>query len=257
MVMLEVFTDFQKIGESISATVLIAVGAISLVIGLCMWLGGLRWRKPAVAALGAITGAVCISFFADKQTGAIAVTALIGAGLGLFFERPVLVFSGAIMTAMIVLIFFAAGSKSLAGDDGIRIDPDRSETISARSELAKINNEIVIAARRIIRLAGDVPMVPFLISIASGCAVGLCGFFLWRLVAAATLSTFGTALISFGMVFLLMYKNSAPITRISENTSLYGTAALAMIAFGGVVQMLLCPQKRKKVKDDKNDGDEK
>jgi hypothetical protein len=255
--MLEVFTDFQKIGESVSATVLIAVGAVSLAIGLCMWLGGLRWRKPAVAALGAITGAVCVGFFADKQTGAIAVTALIGAGLGLFFERPVLVFCGAVMTAMIVLIFFAAGSESQAGGDGIRIDSNQSETISVRSELAKINNEIIVAARRIIRLAGDVPTVPFLISIASGLAVGLCGFFLWRPVAAATLSTFGTALIFFGMVFLLLYKNSAPITHISEKTSLYGTAALAMIAFGCVVQMLLCPQKRKKEKDDKNDGEEK
>jgi hypothetical protein len=253
--MLDIFEDFQRAGVSVSPRVLIAVGIVSLVIGLCLWLGGLRWRKPAVAALGALAGAVCISFFTDKQTGAIAITALIGAGLGIFFEKPVLVFSGAVMTAIIILIVFAAGAERAGGNEDVHIDLQQSEVISATDDLAKINRELNIVSRRIIRQVRDVPTVPFFIAIAGGVAVGLFGLFMWRFVAAATLSTFGTIFIFAGMVFLLLYKNSAPITHISKQTSLYGIAALAMIAFGSAIQMLLCPRKKKKV--DENDGEEK
>jgi len=248
--MLEIFTDFQRLGESVSGQVLIAVGIVCMVIGLCLWLGGLRWRKPAVAALGALAGAVCIGFFTDKQSGAVAITAFIGAGLGLFFERCVLVFSGAVMTAMIVLVIFAGGTESAGAYENIHTDSQQSETQSITDDLAKINSELTMLSRRIIQVVREVPIVPFVGAVAAGFAVGLCGFFLWRLVAAVTLSAFGTVFIFVGMIFLLLFKNSAPITHISEKTSLYGSVALAMIGFGCVVQMLLCSGKKKRPRDD-------
>jgi hypothetical protein len=72
----------------------------------------------------------------------------------------------------------------------------------------------------------------------------LAGFFLWRLTSAFCCATLGTTLIFTGMISLLLYKGSAPLTAICRKPSFYGIAFLVMTAFGTAEQLLLCRPKK-------------
>ena len=256
--MVEALLEFQDAAGDFQPIVLIAVGIVCLGVGFCLWLSGLRWDKGAVAVIGGLAGAACACYFTERQLAAFIATALIGAGLGLFFKKPVLILSGALITALILLIIFSAVDKN-SSDSGLtdRQSADRQgEVITVQGSLDGLGSELLFLGRKIGEGIGDVPAAGFLIAVSAGVVIVLCGFFLWRPVAAATLSTFGTGLIAAGMVFLLLYKNSAPISHISRKPIFYGAVAGAMIVFGTVAGLLLCPEKSKKTDKD-NDGEEK
>ncbi len=71
-------------------------------------------------------------------------------------------------------------------------------------------------------------------------ALAPAGFFFSRLIPALCSTILGTLLIFAGMILLLLYKGSAPITHINDRQSFYGTIGIAMTAFGTITQLLLC-----------------
>lgn len=66
------------------------------------------------------------------------------------------------------------------------------------------------------------------------------GFFFSRLIPALCSTVLGTLLVFAGMILLLLYKGSAPITHINDRQSFYAAVCIAMIAFGTITQLLLC-----------------
>ncbi len=75
---------------------------------------------------------------------------------------------------------------------------------------------------------------------AAAAAVSLIvGFSLWQLASAFCYATLGVALIFSGMVSLLLYKGSGPISDICNRGMFYLGVLGAMIAFGTFAQLLL------------------
>jgi len=72
------------------------------------------------------------------------------------------------------------------------------------------------------------------------------GFYSWRLSSALSCATLGVILTFTGMILLLLYKGSAPITGICRKVPFYGGIFIAMTAFGTVVQLLLCRRAEKR-----------
>jgi len=72
------------------------------------------------------------------------------------------------------------------------------------------------------------------------------GFFFGRLVPALFCAACGTALIFAGMVLLLLFKGAESLEYISTNEPFYDTVFAAMLAFGTVVQLILCPRMKEK-----------
>jgi len=56
----------------------------------------------------------------------------------------------------------------------------------------------------------------------------------------------GTMFIFAGMILLLLYKGSAPISAIFHKAPVYATVFAAMAAFGAVVQLVFCRQGKRK-----------
>lgn len=66
-----------------------------------------------------------------------------------------------------------------------------------------------------------------------------------RLLSALILSVFGTALVFAGLIMLLIYKGSLPVTYISEKQYFFAAVFVVMTVFGTIEQLLFCKQAKK------------
>ncbi len=74
------------------------------------------------------------------------------------------------------------------------------------------------------------------------------GFYSWRFASAFSCAILGTMLVFAGMVWLLLYKGSVPISEIFRKGKFYGTVFVAMTVFGTLIQLLLFWRAAKKKK---------
>jgi len=65
--MLEIAKNFEQMATGFSPIVLIAPGLVCVVVGLFIWLGGLGFRRPLAAVVGAVSGGICGFFITDRN----------------------------------------------------------------------------------------------------------------------------------------------------------------------------------------------
>jgi hypothetical protein len=254
MVMLEAFQNLERSTLEFAPEVLVVPGVFCVVLGLCLWLGGMRWSRPTALVLGILAGCLWAFFLTGRQTAAFVSMAVVVGAFALFFNRAALVVAGAATVLIITLIVFAAPYLSKPGNL-----PYPQSKISTASERASKDISLVTesleAAKIQFVFLGDlfgraVSLVPFeniLISVVAGMAVATAGYFMPQLIVAVTCSALGTTIIFFGMILLLLFKGVQPITHIHAKANLFGTAILAMVVFGSAVQLLLCSARDKKM----------
>ncbi len=73
------------------------------------------------------------------------------------------------------------------------------------------------------------------------------GFFFARLIPALFCAACGGVLVFAGMVSLLLFKGTRSFDYISTKESFYNTVFAVMVAFGTVIQLLLCPRMKEKL----------
>ncbi|MHC4088531.1 MAG: hypothetical protein ACYSU5_25490 [Planctomycetota bacterium] len=81
--------------------------------------------------------------------------------------------------------------------------------------------------------------------------------YLWNLTSALCSAVLGALLIFAGMVLLLLYKGAMPVTVIDRKAPFFAAVFGAMVAFGTVEQLVLCPWfegRRKKRKQKVKEG---
>jgi len=71
-----------------------------------------------------------------------------------------------------------------------------------------------------------------------------------RFLSALILSVLGTAVIFAGMIMLLIYKGSQPVTYIIQKQYFFGSVFAIMAVFGTIEQLLLCKQAKKSLKNE-------
>lgn len=69
---------------------------------------------------------------------------------------------------------------------------------------------------------------------------------IWRLFSAFVYAAAGTAIIFMGMILLLLYKGSSPLTYVAQKQSYFCAVAAGMIICGTFEQLLLCRRQRDK-----------
>jgi len=262
--MLEAFQNLEKSTIDFAPEVLLVPGVFCVVLGLCLWLGGMRWSRPTAMILGILAGCLWAFFFTDRQTAAfVSMSAVVGA-FALFFNRAALVAAGAATTLVVTLVIFAAPYLSKPKD----MQYPRSKISTADERASKDINpvtESLEAAKIQFVFLGDlfgraVSLVPFedlLISLVAGLVVATAGYFMPQLIIAVTCSALGTTIIFFGMILLLLFKGARPVTQIYAKASVFGIVVLAMVVFGSAVQLLLCSVRDKKLAAKKLSGGEK
>jgi hypothetical protein len=227
--MLEFLQRFEQTAGQYEPLYLIIPGIVCVLAGLFLWIGGLGFRKPLAIILGMLAGAAAGFFFGRKDLLSAAVAAPLGGFLALLFERIFTIIIGIILAAVIA-IFILSDSASITSTDLV-------------GQLKDIIHQM--------------PNLHWLIIGACGLAALVLGLLLWHLLSALCCSILGSAMIFAGMILLLLFKGSKPISSISTNYSFYGTVFLVMTGFGTIVQLLLCSfgkkKSSKKTKDDKKE----
>lgn len=254
--MLESLQQIENLSSQLHIWVFAALGVFIVLIGLIVWLAGLRQSRLLAAIAGAIAGLIAgMTFAKAKGPTAIAITTTSGALLGLFLDKFVIVIVGALIVVVAGLLVATGahievtGNQSHAqtGNDALGLGQILQTTTDIISAYA---NQVCVAIKD--ASAGALAASGF-----AGLVVVGVGFFWARFVAAAVYASVGTSLIFVGMVIVLLFKGSDPITRISEQANIYGIAAGCMVIFGTSMQMVLCPAKRKeKHKTENTDGEE-
>ena len=217
--MLEILKKFEYDTMQLDPIMLIALGLVCVMLGLFVWLGGLKFRKIILAFIGAIAGGVCGFFASAKNLFITAASAAAGAVIAFILEKIFVTILSAILAAAIAITFL--------------FHPKLQQAVNIKDIIQQIQSHqwVIIVA------------LPILLIIA--------GCFLWRLTSAMCYSTLGTVLIFAGMIMLLLFKRAMPITAISNRRPFFAAVIIAMIAFGTLVQVLLCGKEHSKILPEK------
>ncbi len=246
--MLEVLQNFEKIILDFPPILLILAGSICLSVGLLVWLGGMRWRIFTAIVFGVVAGLISISFVTENMVFVFIFPSCLVMLSILIFKRRTLVLIGGVITTLVIL--FSLATPASAGtpdhsamkppaviDDGTNLD----------GIVSQITSQSGVMGGKISTVIGDLSPMAIGVAASSGSLVMGIGFFLHRVVSAATCAALGTALIYVGMILLLVNKGSMPAQNICRKPVFYQTVAICMLFFGTFVGRLVCPLRKKKI----------
>lgn len=237
--MIEILNSFEQVADRLSPAVLIVPGLAMAVLGLVTWLAGMCMRRLVLGLVGAMTAGMA-GLFLGRQNPAIAcLAAAAGAGLGAilprFFVAVFLAGLGAGVTLAVLARMHPLQEAGARNFDKIE------RRLTTRESLDVIQMYVLDIADRIRAIARGLPSMD--LAVVAGVGVGLLalGLLFPRLAGALTCSVLGTGLVFTGLMLLLIDKGSAPISRMERQGPFFGLVLLAMIAFGTLEHLLLCP----------------
>jgi len=239
----EILQNLESVATQFTPLVLIAPGVISVICGLFIWLGGLGFRKLLLALVGAIAGAGLAFYFSDHNIIMVLFAAVIGSVITLVFERILItLLATALIGAVALAILVTPYSKDTPHESSGRQDQVQyhSSDIGGVEAIHITHNHARTFFANFKDAAKRIHASGWVLVGAVALAVILLGRFFWRLTSALFFSLLGTMLIFGGMVLLLCFKGSAPISAIGARAAFYGVVFAAMVTFGTAEQIILC-----------------
>ncbi|HIJ52705.1 MAG TPA: hypothetical protein HPP66_06065 [Planctomycetes bacterium] len=240
--MLDILKDIEQIAGRLRPILLVGPGLTAVVVGLFIWLGGLRFVRVLVAVLGAVVAGLCGFFIVGRNIIAIVGLMVVPILIVIVPQRIFVTILAAGLTAVLAFVVltilsqdiiempeFAATKYSETSNQNIIFSisrPDLSDRIKQAFLQMPVFGYFLIAVLVLISMAG--------------------GFYFWRLASALYCAVLGTMLIFAGMILLLMYKGSVPVSAICSRPLFYAGVFAAMTAFSTGEQLLLYPRAKSK-----------
>lgn len=253
--MLELLQNFEQAAARFSPVILIAPGLAVLLLGLFVWLGGLGFKRHLLAVAGALGGGICGSLVLGRNILSAVALAVIAAVIAMIFER---LFTTILALVLAVSIAFAVLARPYMAqppsDPATKPAGTTTAPLSASQSLVLIKSYAVDLGDKVKQLASQMPILRWAVILVVAVAAVVAAFTLRRLAAAWSYATFGTILVYTGMILLLFYKASAPISAVFRKPPFYAIVFAAMVAFGTIVQLILCKQKKPKSTKTKQSG---
>lgn len=187
------------------------------------------------------------------------------ASIGLFIGRPIMILTCGLCLGIISLWICACAANSGSNTDfSDLLAAVYTEPLDLNQSLELYYNwlhSLMLSASS--ALLSIPVMLKFAAIVITVIALGA-GFIFRQLVGAIGCSIFGTGMIFFGMITLLLYKGSQPLSSIYNRPAFYAAVAACMIIFGSVAGFMLCCEKPveideslKKKKSDKTKNGER
>ncbi len=243
------FEELQNTIQQVLPIVLVGPGLVLAGCGLFMWLGGLRWLKAIAAFSATLAGLAAAWFFTEHQLAAMVLFPVILAGLGIYFHKLVVVLLGAVLAAVIVLLGpeLAAAGKTPQPDPR---QPAAQEQLNLLESVEWVETKFSQLRQSLKEMISSIPASRKHKALMTAVIVCVWGLFSWRMVCAATCSVFGVSLIFSGMTVLMLYKGPQALAMLIEKRQVLTMAAVGMVLAGVMIQVALCPKKKKVTKDD-------
>ena len=242
----ETFSQVQDSIQRLLPLVLLGPGILFVVAGLMMWLGGLRWLKAIAAFTSAMLGLAVAMLFMGGQIIPLVLCPVILAGIGMFLNRFVVVFLGAVIVACAVMIIPSLDKVNWQRPTEAQAAAGNGERLDLLESIDEIEQFIQRTKETVKEVIRDIPASRKSTALIAAMAFAGVGFLSWRLVCALTCSTIGTAEIFMGMTVLLLFKGAAALQQLADNGFLLAVIAVGMIGLGTALQIWLCPAKRRK-----------
>lgn len=246
-------TEIQQQINQLVPIVLVAPALILTGSGLLIWLMGIRSLRFIAAMAAASVGLFCAWHFTDRQLVPMVLFAVIPLLLSLFLYKAMVVVLGGLLTAGLILFVPFAVAHVNATHASVRQAPVPQDPQAQQAAAPDLAQSVQRAQEYLVSLKQS--LVDYFNALPSGrksvalmVALGVIGFglFSWRLVCSAACSTLGTILIGLGMLLLLYYKGSDPLTILKQNMQVIGLVLIAMVAVGTLLQYWISPRKKKK-----------
>ena len=246
--MFEVLQNLEDAAARLDRLILLGPGIATLLLGLFVWLGGAGYKKHLLAASGALLGIVCAFLVVGRNVPSALVLGAVLACIAVWFERVFISILAGILAATIA---FGLVSRPYMGPVRDAGHPERNGSLDPRSSAALVGSYAIELSSQLHGICRQMP-ARHLATIAGAAAAGLAaGLLATRLAAAAACAVLGTLLIFGGMVWLLLYKGSAPISTILNRPAYYASVFALMVAFGTLEQLILCKTAKPKPKQTK------
>jgi len=240
---LEIFEHFEQIAPRFVPVVLIGPGLVCVIAGLFLWLGGLGFRRTLVAVAGAVSGGVCGFFIIGRGFILAMVPAGVAAVVAVIFEK---MFITILATALAVVIGIAVLARPHI-EEAASLKQHPQNKIQKREQALSMQQTVETVKaytadfrtelkQACLQMAGYKWVIIAVLVLTFTAA----GFYFPRLTSALCCATSGTILIFAGMILLLLYKGSAPVSGICHRAPFYLGVFTVMIVFGTIEQLLLC-----------------
>jgi hypothetical protein len=256
--MFEILQSFEQTAARFNPSILIGPGVAAVGIGLFVWLGGLGFRKVLAAVLGAVAGWICGFFIAGRNMMPAATFALVAAVVAVIFQRAFITIFAALLAVVLTFFVFTGVCPEVikATEDVPITAPEVTEqqvVIGIRHTPVILNAYAADFINMVKQAAIHMPIYGWATMAGLAVVLLIAGVFLRRLTTALCCAVFGTMLVFAGMIWLLLYKGSLPISGLCDKPLYYAAVFGAMVVFGTLVQLLLGPRlegKRKKAGQD-------
>jgi len=258
--MLEIFQNFEQMAARINPLVLIGAGVAALLVGLFIWLGGLSLGKEFVAIAGAVSGIIVGLYVIGRTTLSTLLAAAIAAVIAIIFEKVVIIFLAAILAAAICFAVLAGPyiERSQAQTAAAPNEASAQATTPGVSEsFGEIKAYALDVGEKIKQAGSKMPVQKWAIIAAPAAILMVGGLTLRRFTSALYFSLQGTLFIFAGMILLLLYKGTRPVSHIRVNPSIYASVFAAMTAFGTIEQLLICKRVKTESTGEKKAGKNK
>lgn len=254
--MFESLIYYQNLAERFQSQILTVPGIIIVIIGLCIWLAGLRWRRILGATVGGAIFAAIVSGFGNYGFQAIFAAIFIGIVFGTVAEKIIIGIFGAAAAAVIVLAILSVSMPRQQGSVFVPEYPypvlpeyEQNDRVVPATDAIKLTKEM--AWYFVYKITENIKSASIVAFAAAGVTLLAVGFAAWRMPRiffAVVSSLLGSAVIFAGMILLLFYKGSKPVNFIAEKGRFYIMVLVVMTVFGAIVQLVLSPLPAKQVK---------
>ena len=248
-VMLEILQNFEQMIDRFSPRLLIASGVVLLLLGLCIWIAGHSLRKILISLVGLAVGIVVGLFVIGRNIFSACFSGGLALLIALIFEKVLVVLLAAALAATIA--FTILEEPYFIQTETVEIQNDisvQTTTISLKGILQELKTFGLDAGKKIKQAGTKIPLYIWAIIAAAAAVLLVCGIALWRFTSSLFFSVLGTIVIFLGMILLLSYKGTEPISHIRSKPFVSAGIFLAMAAFGTIVQLLLCKGSKKEKK---------
>jgi uncharacterized protein YacL len=260
--MIEIFQNFEQMTGRFGTSILIGSGVVFLLLGLCIWISGLALRKILISIAGLTVGIVVGLFVAGRNIFSASLSAALAALIALIFEKVMVVLLAAALAAAIAFTVLAEPYFEQAETTEVQNEmSDQTTTAGLDETLQELKTFGLDAGEKIKQAGTKIPVQIWAIIAAPAAIFLVCGVVLWRWTTALFFSVMGTMVIFLGMILLLSYKGTEPVSHIRSKPFISAAIFLAMAAFGTIVQLLLCKKSKKekitKIKPGRKKGKDK
>jgi hypothetical protein len=252
--MLEFLQYIEGIAPRLEPMVLIVPGLLCVLVGLFVWIGGLRYAKLIAAFLGTLAAGTCGILTIGRKLLPDIFLAVSSGFIAMFLYKLIFVLLAALIAVAGVTFFLADVDVGAHTKLVMYINSNGSETIGASEAAAMLGRAIGYLMKKTEAIYAQFSILRWSAVVAAGAVAAILTVYFGKVVCAICCATLGTVLNFTGMILLLFYKGAEPVSRISQKGLFFAAIFAGMIAFGTIVQLVFClPRHRKDTQEPKTE----